>query len=377
MAEPSTLAQIPFVGLARQHEALADDLRAAFERVLEADAFILGAEVEGFEVEFASFCEVEHCVGINSGMAALTLALIAAGIGRGDEVIVPGHTFIASALAVLHAGATPVFCDVEADSALIDVASARAAIGERTAAIIAVHLYGHAADMDAVSELARTHGLFVLEDAAQAHGASWRGRRVGGLGDAAAFSFYPSKNLGALGEGGAVCTRDAQLASKVAELRNVGQRRAGEHVSVGFNERMHGMQGAFLRAKLPHLEAWNLARREHAARYRAALPECLELLAERSDAPCVYHVFPARHDERDELMRQLGAAGVQSKVHYTPAAHRHPAFDSLPASSRPFELPNAEAWARREISLPMFAELTEAETLRVAEVCSHFAEILH
>ncbi len=359
---------IPFVGLSRQHAALDGELRGAFERVLRADAFILGDEVEAFEREFADYCGVAHCVGINSGTAALTLALLAAGIGPGDEVIVPGHTFIASALAVVHAGATPVFCDVEADTALIDSASAAAVVSERTAAIIAVHLYGQAADMDGVGALARRHGLFVLEDAAQAHGATWRGRRVGGLGDAAAFSFYPSKNLGALGEGGAVCTRDQELAQKVAVLRNVGQASPGAHVALGFNERLHGVQGALLRVKLPYLERWNEARRAHAARYREELPGGLQLLGERPEAPCVYHLFPIRHDERDRLSGELAREGIQTKVHYTPAAHRHPAFDSLPGASRPVELPNSEAWAARELSLPMFPELTDAEMTRIWDV---------
>lgn len=364
------LTRVPFVALARQHEPIADELGAAFERVLEADAFILGAEVEAFEHEFAAYCGVPRCVGVNSGTAALTLALLAAGIGAGDEVIVPGHTFIASALAVVHAGATPVFCDVEADTGLIDPASAAAVLTDRTAAIIAVHLYGHTADMDAIGELAGRHGLFVLEDAAQAHGASWRGRRVGGLGHAAAFSFYPSKNLGALGEGGAVCTGDEELARKVATLRNVGQQSPGEHVALGFNERLHGIQGALLRVKLPYLDRWNTARRAHARRYREELPKTLELLTERPQAPCVYHLFPIRHDERDRLSAQLSDAGIQTKVHYTPAAHRHAAFDSLPPISRPSELPNSEAWAARELSLPMFPELQETEMTRICEVLS-------
>jgi len=369
LPEPvATPTHVPFVSLSRQHAAIREDLRAAFERVLAADAFILGAEVEAFEREFAGYCGTAHCVGVNSGMAALTLALIAAGIGAGDEVIVPGHTFVASALAVVHAGATPVFCDVEPDTALIDPDAARAAVTERTAAIIPVHLYGHAADMDAIGEIAGRHGLFVLEDAAQAHGASWRGRRVGTLGDASAFSFYPSKNLGALGEGGAVCTDDEQLAERVAVLRNVGQRIAGEHVEIGFNERMHGLQGAMLRAKLPHLDAWNEARREHARRYRELLPDGLLLLGERPHAPCVYHVFPVRHRDRDALAEELARAGVQSKTHYTPAAYRQPALASLADAGAALELPIADAWAAQELSLPMFPELTEAELARVAEV---------
>jgi dTDP-3-amino-3,4,6-trideoxy-alpha-D-glucose transaminase len=373
-SEVDAVPRVPFVGLARQHEALSGDLHRAFDRVLEADAFILGSEVEAFEHEFADYCHVPHCVGVASGTAALTLALLAAGIGVGDEVIVPGHTFIASALAVMHAGATPVFCDVESDTGLIDSVSAQAVVTERTAAIMPVHLYGQACDMQAITALACRHGLFVLEDAAQAHGASWRGERVGGLGNAAAFSFYPSKNLGALGEGGAVCTRDGGLAGCVAELRNIGQRGAGEHVRLGYNERLHGLQAAFLRAKLPHLDRWNLARRVNAALYRDSLPRPLDLLGERPESPCVYHLFPCRHVERNELARELAMAEIQTKVHYSPAAHSHPAFDSLPMSSRPIELPTANAWAASELSLPMFAELTEPEIARVAEVCQRFVD---
>jgi dTDP-4-amino-4,6-dideoxygalactose transaminase len=367
-------AHVPFAGLGRQHKALSDDLRSAFDRVLEADAFILGCEVDAFEHEFADYCRVAHCVGVGSGTAALTLALIAAGIGRGDEVIVPAHTFIASALAVVHAGGTPVFCDVEPDTGLLDAVSAEAVVTERTAAIMAVHLYGQACDMDAVGVLARSCGLFVLEDAAQAHGATWRGERVGGLGDAAAFSFYPSKNLGALGEGGAVCTNDEELARKVAALRDVGRHRGGEHVELGYNERLHGMQAAFLRAKLPQLDAWNQSRRHHALAYRVLLSERFELLDERPEAPCVYHVFPARHEQRDGLARELAAEGIQTGIHYSPAVHQHAAFDSLSASSQPIELPNAEAWAATELSLPMFPELTELEIHRVAHVCLQFAD---
>lgn len=360
---------IPFVGLGRQHEVLAGELGAAFDRVLGANAFILGGEVEAFEREFAGYCEVAECVGVASGTAALTLTLIAAGIGPGDEVLVPGHTFIASALGVLHAGATPVFCDVERDTGLIDAAAAAALVSPRTAAVIAVHLYGQVCDMDQINALAQRHGLFVLEDAAQAHGATSADRRAGSLGDAAAFSFYPSKNLGALGDGGAVCTGDAQLAARVRELRDLGQREKGKHVVVGYNERLDGLQAALLRVKLPHLEAWNAMRRGHAERLRDELPGELVLLGERSATPCVYHLFPVRHAARDRLAELLGAEGIQVGVHYTPAAHRHAAFADLPSSSRPVELPESDAWAAEELSLPMFPELRDAEIDRVAAVC--------
>jgi dTDP-4-amino-4,6-dideoxygalactose transaminase len=357
------------VGLARQHAALSGELAAAFERVVDEDAFILGTEVEAFEREFAEFCEVPECVGVASGTAALALALIAAGIGPGDEVVVPAHTFIASVLAVLHAGATPVFCDVEQHTGLLDPRAAAAVIGARTAAIVAVHLYGQACEMGPINALARRHGLFVLEDAAQAHGARSDGRRVGSLGDAAAFSFYPSKNLGALGDGGAVCTGDAELAARVSELRHLGQRGKGEHVVVGYNERLDGMQAALLRVKLAHLDPWNATRRRHADRLRVELPEELVVLPQRPGTSDVYHLFPVRHPTRDRLAKNLRAQGIQVGLHYSPAAHRHPAFAELPGSSRPVELPRAEAWAAQELSLPMFAELTDTELERVIAAC--------
>jgi dTDP-4-amino-4,6-dideoxygalactose transaminase len=363
-------AYVPFAALDRQHTALAPELCDAFERVIGASAFILGTEVEAFEHEFAAYCGVSHCAGVASGTAALGLALMAAGIGPGDEVVVPAHTFIASALGVLHAGATPVFCDVERDTGLIDPESAEAAIGPRTSAILAVHLYGQACDMGRIVTLAERHGLFVLEDAAQAHGATYDGRKAGSLGHAAAFSFYPSKNLGALGDGGAVLTNDAQLAGRVRELRNLGQRGKGEHVRIGFNERVDGLQAALLRVKLPHLDSWNERRMAHAARLREALPESLACLTERTSTPCVFHLFPVRHSQRDLLVDRLCAGGVQAGIHYTPAVHRHAAFAELPVESRPIALAEAEAWAAQELSLPMFAELMESEIDHMTEVCT-------
>jgi dTDP-4-amino-4,6-dideoxygalactose transaminase len=223
--------------------------------------------------------------------------------------------------------------------------------------------------MDPINALARRHKLFVLEDAAQAHGATCDGKRAGSLGDAAAFSFYPSKNLGALGDGGAVCTSDAGLAARVRELRHLGQRGKGEHAVVGYNERLDGLQAALLRVKLPHLDGWNAARRKHAANLREGLPDELVVLGERPGTPCVYHLFPVRHPARDRLAELLRAEGIQVGLHYTPAAHRHAAFDELPASSRPVELPESEAWAAEELSLPMFAELSDVEVDRIAEAC--------
>lgn len=359
-------ARVPFVALDRQHEPIADELRAAFDRVLGASAFILGSEVAAFEDEFAAYCGTEHCVGVASGTAALTLAFEAAGIGPGDEVIVPAHTFIASALAVRHAGATPVFCDVEDGTGLIDAASAEQVVSERTAAILPVHLYGQVADMDAVGRLAERHGLAVFEDAAQAHGASFAGRRAGSFGTAAAFSFYPSKNLGALGDGGAICTSDPDLAARARALRHLGQLQKGDHALPGWNERLDGLQAALLRAKLPHLDGWNAARREHAARLLDALAgTSLQTLEERPESPCIFHVFPVRSHDRDALARTLDEAGVDTGVHYTPACHRQPPF----ATAASGDCPVADAWAAEQLSLPMFEYLTAAEVARVADAC--------
>jgi dTDP-4-amino-4,6-dideoxygalactose transaminase len=363
----SARAETPvrFVDLGRLHAEIDSELQDAFTRLLATSAYTLGEEVERFEEEFATYCEVEHCVGVASGTAALSLMLEAYRIGPGDEVIVPGHTFIASALAVAHAGATPVLCDVDPHTGLIDPEAARAAIGPRTAAILAVHLYGQACDMPALEAIARPHGLLLLEDAAQAHGARCGGRRVGSLGAASGFSFYPSKNLGALGDGGAICTDDAVLAARLRRLRNLGQRGKGEHVEIGYNERLDGLQAALLRVKLGHLDRWNEARQARAARYRELLPLDARLLSERPESPCVFHLFPARFDDRAAVAKFLGARGIGTGVHYAPAVHGHPAWGATPP--RHAELPSAEMWAAQELSLPMHPHLTEQELERVAD----------
>jgi len=362
------ISRIPFVDLQRQHEEVMPDLRAAFERVVGASAFILGEEVERFEREFASHAGTRHCVGIASGTAALALMMIAAGIGEGDEVIVPAHTYIASALGVLHAGATPALCDVEDGTGLIDVESAEACIGQRTAAILAVHLYGQTCDMGAVRALADRHGLLVLEDAAQAHGALDDGRRAGSLGTAAAFSFYPGKNLGALGDGGAITTDDDQIAERARQLRDIGQRRKGEHVVAGFNERLDGLQAAFLSVKLKRLDAWNEDRRVWAAAYREALAGSARLLEERTPGSCVYHLFPVRVPERDELRTRLESTGIAAGVHYSPALHEQPALAGR--FRRADDLSVSESWAREELSLPIFPGLGRERVERIAGVCA-------
>ncbi len=354
-----------FVALERQHAGIEHELSAAFVRLLGSSAFTLGAELERFEAEFAEYSEVEHCVGVASGTAALALTLRAYGIGPGDEVIVPGHTFIASALAVAHVGATPVLCDVDDGTGLIDPDAARAVVGPRTAAILAVHLYGQTCDMAAIDAFAKPHGLLVLEDAAQAHGARYDGRRAGSLGAAAAFSFYPSKNLGALGDGGAVCTDDAVLAARLRRLRHLGQRAKGEHVELGYNERLDGLHAALLRVKLPHLDRWNGARRAHAARYRQLLPAAARVLEERPHSPCIYHLFPVRIRARDAVAAALRANGIETGIHYAPAVNGHPVWVDAPL--RHGELPVAEAWAAEELSLPMHPDLQPGEIERVVD----------
>lgn len=355
------------MSLARQHEPLRDELRAAFDRVVGSSAFILGEEVERFERTFASFCGVKHCVGVNSGTAALTLMLQAAGVRPGDEVIVPAHTFIATALAVRHVGALPVCADVRSGSGLIDPAAVEAAISSRTAAVLAVHLYGQTCEMDALQDICGRHGLLLLEDAAQAQGASYRERRAGSLGHAAAFSFYPSKNLGALGDAGAITTNDEGIAVIARKLRDLGRSGGHQHDLPGFNERLDGVQSALLDVKLRHLERWNAARRRHAQTYRTGL-EGIELVEERAESPSIFHLFPIRVEDRAALAEHLKGHGVASGIHYPLSLPDQPALPAL----RGAEAPNAREWARKELSLPMFPELTDSEVSAViASVNSH------
>jgi dTDP-3-amino-3,4,6-trideoxy-alpha-D-glucose transaminase len=360
--------QVPFATLEREHAEVSEELHDAFERVVRRNAFILGEEVDRFEAAWASACGTAECVGVASGTAALSVLLRAAGIGRGDEIIVPAHTYVASALAVVHVGAVPVLCDVEDGTGLLDVEAAASAVGPRTAGLLAVHLYGQLCDMPAVQGLAARHGLAVFEDAAQAHGAGCGGRRAGCFGKGAAFSFYPSKNLGALGDGGAICTNDAKVAERARRLRNLGQRRKGEHVVAGVNERLDGLQAALLRVKLGRLDAANAARRRHAASYRSALSKRVRLLEERAGTPCVYHLFPVRLRDRDGVAARLAARGVETGVHYPRPLDRQVALRGLAVA--PGELPRAEAWAREELSLPMSPKLEPGEVAAAARACA-------
>jgi dTDP-4-amino-4,6-dideoxygalactose transaminase len=356
-------AGVPFVDLDRSHAPIAAELRAAFEEVAARGDYILGESLERFEREFAAYLGAAESVGVASGTVALELGLEALGIGPGDEVIVPAHTYIASALAVLHAGAEPVLCDVDAETGLVDLASAAEAVSDRTAALMVVHLYGQACDMDAATRFAGDRGLALVEDTAQAHGARWRGKRVGSFGDVAGFSFYPSKNLGALGDGGAVATSDGAVAARLRELRNLGQRRKGEHVALGYNERLDTLQAAFLSVKLAHLDQWNHQRRAAAAAYDRFLPARVRRLPHREGAEDVFHLYPVRADNRDAIVERLRAAGIGVGLHYHPAVHEHPPL----ARVRTVGVGEAERWAREELSLPMFPGLSEGEVARVAD----------
>ncbi len=366
---------VPFVDLRPQYESIATELKAAVARVLDSQVFVLGPEVAAFEREFADACGVEHAVAVNSGTAALHLALAALGVGPGDEVITVAHTFIATAEAISAAGATPVFIDVEPDTHLMDATLLEAAITPRTRAIVPVHLYGQVADMDAILAVARRHDLPVVEDACQAHGATYKGRRAGSFGAAGCFSFYPSKNLGAIGEGGCVVTGSADLAAAMRALSDHGQSRRYYHDEIGYNYRMAAIQAAALRVKLPHLDNWNAQRRAHAGRYDALLASLpVALPAERPERACVYHLYVVRVAQRDAVRAHLAARGIGMGVHYPLPVHLQHAYAHL--GYRPGALPVTEAHAASIVSLPMYAELSGAQIEAVADAlatCPHLA----
>jgi len=361
---------VPFVDLKAQYRSIKPEIDEAIGRVLETTAFILGPAVEEFERAFAAYLGAEFCVGVSNGTAAVQLALAGCGVGAGDEVILPANTFIATAEAVSALGAVPVLVDCERDSSNIDANKIEAAITPRTRAVVPVHLYGQPADLDPVFDVARRHRLDVVEDAAQAHGARYKGRRVGALGRAGSFSFYPGKNLGAYGEGGAVATNDPEVARRLRLLRDHGSERKYEHEIVGHNYRLEGIQGAVLSVKLRRLDGWNARRRGHAARYRELLGPleeagALRLPREMPYAEHVYHLFVVESDERDGLQKRLASAGVQTGIHYPVPVHLQPAY--RPLGHREGDFPESERQARRVLSLPMFAELTEEQLARVAE----------
>lgn len=363
----------PFLDLRPAYEELQDELDAAYRRVVESGWYVLEREVEGFEQEFATYCGAQYCIGVGNGLDALHLILRGWGIRQGDEVIVPAMTAIATWLAVSYAGATPVPVDCDPRTQNLDAARLREAVGPRTRAIIAVHLFGQPADLDPILELSRRHGLKVIEDVAQAHGARYKGRRVGSLGDAAGFSFYPTKNLGALGDAGAVVTNDGDLAEKVRLIRNYGAKEKYYEVVKGFNSRLDALQAAFLRVKLKYLDGWNNRRRALARRYLrdlAGIPGLgLPLVPEWSEP--VWHLFVVQHAGRDELRGRLKAEGVDTLLHYPVPPHLSEAYADRGWTTGAF--PAAEAFARTCLSLPLSPHVTDAQAEHViTSVRGHF-----
>jgi dTDP-4-amino-4,6-dideoxygalactose transaminase len=356
---------VPFVDLAAVHEPVLAELRDAFERVVATSAFIGGQEVERFEHSLAEAVGVRHAVGVGSGTAALHLALVAGGVGAGDEVLVPANTFVATVEAVVASGARPVLVDVDRATALLDLDAAEAAITSRTAAVIPVHLYGQPVDAGALRDLASRHSLFVLEDAAQAIGATWDGQPAGSLGSAAAFSFYPGKNLGALGDAGAVTTDDDELARRVRLLRSHGEETRHHHVVSGLCERLDGLQAAFLDVKLRHLADAQATRDAAAAHYREILTgrEDIVLFSTPPEARHVHHLFVVRVPDRDRVLADLREAGIEAAVHYPRPIHAQPAFADLGTSG---QFPVAEALTASVLSLPLYAGISTGDLDRCA-----------
>jgi dTDP-3-amino-3,4,6-trideoxy-alpha-D-glucose transaminase len=362
---------IPFVDLRRQHAVIGPQLDLAVCDVLASTQFILGPAVGAFEQEWAAFCDVTHCVGVASGTAALELAYAALDLGPGDEVIVPANTFIATVLPLLRLGVDPVLVDCD-EHGLLDTELAAAAVTERTTAVVAVHLFGHPCDMEAIAALCEAHGLALVEDAAQAHGATFRGRRTGGLGRIAAFSFYPGKNLGAAGDAGAVTTDDEVLADRIRLLRDLGQRRKYEHELAGTNERLDTIQAAVLRVKLPFLESWNARRAEVARAYQEQLEDVVEVPRSPAWGASAWHLFPIRTPRREELRARYEAEGIGHGLHYPLPLHLQPPLARL--GHRPGDFPLAESWSSTGVSLPLFPELEAHEVDRVVAVTRSVVE---
>ncbi len=359
--------EIRFVDLARQYASIKDEIDRAVIKAIESTDYILGEEVTSFEQEWAAYSSVGHCVGVGSGTAALELACEAVGIAPGDEVLAPANTFIATVLPLLQLRARPVLVDCD-QYGQIDVERAAASVTNRTRAVVGVHLFGHPCDAGPLEALCREHGLVFIEDAAQAHGAEYNGRRCGSLGRIAAFSFYPGKNLGAYGDAGAVVTSDEELAEKIRILRDLGQRRKYEHVALGRNERLDTLQAAVLRVKLRHLDRWNALRREHAASYSQLLSEIARTPLVAPWALPAWHLYVIRIPNREQLRGELARAGIASGMHYPIPLHLQPALTMLGHGVGDF--PVAEEWAQTTLSLPMFPELEGTEIERVVDVVS-------
>lgn len=364
--------QVPLVDLGVQYETIETDINQAIAGVLHKTDFILGESVELFEREFAAFCETQYAVGVDSGTSALEMALKAYDIGPGDEVITAANTFIASTLAISYTDAKPVLVDIDPETYMMDPRLLEAAITPRTKAIMPVHLYGHPVDMDRVLEVARLNNLIVIEDASQAHGARYKGQRVGSLGHVAAFSLYPAKNLGAYGDAGIVVTNDAQVAETLRLLRNYGSTRKYHHMLRGYNRRLDTLQAAVLRVKLGHIDAWNAARRQHAQLYHQLLKDSPVRLSVTADyAEPVYHLYIVRVEDRDGLQAHLHDQGIATGIHYPIPIHLQPAYRDLGYSRGDF--PITERCAEQILSLPMFPELTPELIEYVANAVLDFA----
>ncbi len=367
--------KIPFADLHAQYLSIKPQIDDAIAAVIRESAFIRGPYVERFETEFAEALGVPHCVSCANGTDALYIAMHALGVQAGDEVITTAHSWIATSETITQAGGRVVFCDTERDSFNIDAAQIESRITPRTVGIIPVHLYGQAADMDAIMAIARKHGLWVIEDCAQAHLARYKGRLVGTFGQAASFSFYPGKNLGAMGDAGAVVTGDRDLAQRMAMFARHGGLTKGQHLIEGINSRLDGMQAAILSVKLRHLDAWTRARRDKAAVYNAGLAgiASLETPAEGEGREHVYHLYVVRHDRRDELAAHLAAAGIQTVVNYPVALPFLPAYQRFGHVPRDF--PNAWSNQGRILSLPIFPEMSASQQTHVAEALRGFADM--
>lgn len=367
---------IPFVDLRAQYRCIKKEVDEAVLRVLESSQFILGDEVKAFEQEFTAYCGAQHGIAVNSGTSALHLALLAAGTGPGDEVITVPFTFVATVAAIGYTGARPVFVDIDPESYTMDVTQVEQKITERTKAIIPVHLYGQSADLDPVLALARRHDLVVIEDAAQAHGAEYRGRRVGGIAHLGCFSFYPGKNLGAFGEGGMVVTNDPAYAKRIRSLRDWGQEQKYHHKYRGYNYRMDGIQGAILRVKLRHLEAWTEARRSLAERYNALLACAgIHTPVARSYGRHVYHIYAVRIPHRDAIQQRLRQQEIHTGIHYPIPVHLQEAYSDLGYTTGDF--PRSERIATEVLSLPMFAELTPGQQDQVVNALIEGLRCVH
>jgi dTDP-4-amino-4,6-dideoxygalactose transaminase len=367
--------KVPFYDLKAINDAIAPELDTAYQRVLKSGWFILGQELEAFESEFAAYCGARHCVGVGNGLEALHLTLRAMNVGAGDEVIVPANTYIATWLAVSCAGAIPVPVEPDENTFNLDPGRIEAASSARTKAIIPVHLYGQPADMDPINEVAERYGLKVIEDAAQAHGARYKGRRVGSLGHAAGFSFYPTKNLGALGDGGAVVTNDAAVAEKVRVLRNYGSRVKYRNEVKGINSRLDELQAGLLRVKLTRLDEWNAQRRQLAAQYSCEMREVEGVVVPYVPewAEPAWHLYVVRHPRRDALQQHLEAAGVGAQIHYPVPPHLSPAYSDLACG--PGAFPTTEHLDSEVLSLPMFPTMTNEQLAYVSARTSSFGGV--